>query len=255
MSDTAINKFLQYGTNAQRLAFTPSPAAGTQPIYEWYESDTDTTWIYTTGWHQVSGSGGGVTASGTLTAGKVIIGNGTSVVTASSTTATVTKLTAGTPSAATDGTDYVSPTTQRVIQVVNVETGAVATGTTTIPRDDTIPQNTEGTEFMTLAITPTSATNKLKIEVVAYFSSNAANTIIGALFQDTTADALAAGMTFDDFSVIFTHYMTAGTTSSTTFKVRLGGSSASTITFNGVAAGRIFGGVMASSITISEIKV
>ena len=52
------------------------------------------------------------------------------------------------------------------VQVVNTQTGAVDTGTTAMPCDDTIPQNTEGDEFMTLAITPTSATNKLKIDVV-----------------------------------------------------------------------------------------
>ena len=48
-----------------------------------------------------------------------------------------------------------------VMQVVHVQDGEVASGTATCNYDDTIMQNTEGTEFMTLAITPTSATNKL----------------------------------------------------------------------------------------------
>ena len=39
-----------------------------------------------------------------------------------------------------------------MVQRVNTQTGAVATGTTLLPNDDTIPQNTEGTEFMTLAV-------------------------------------------------------------------------------------------------------
>ena len=34
----------------------------------------------------------------------------------------------------------------RLVQTVNTETGAVATGTTLMPIDDTIPQNTEGNE-------------------------------------------------------------------------------------------------------------
>ena len=54
----------------------------------------------------------------------------------------------------------------KFLQEISAETGAVATGTTIIPYDDTIPQITEGTEFMTLAITPISATSKLIIEVV-----------------------------------------------------------------------------------------
>ena len=50
MSDTAYPVFEHYGTNAARLAFTPAPASGTQPIYIWYETDTDLTYIYTTAW-------------------------------------------------------------------------------------------------------------------------------------------------------------------------------------------------------------
>ena len=149
----------------------------------------------------------------------------------------------------------------KIVQVVNTQTGAVATGTTAVPADDTIPQITEGIEFMTLAITPTSATNKLKIEVVFIGShSVAANWVTVALFQDTTTNALAATSfvvtaTGDVHTAIFTHYMTTGTTSATTFRVRAGGETASTTTFNGSVGAREGGGVYASSITITEIKV
>jgi hypothetical protein len=146
-----------------------------------------------------------------------------------------------------------------ILQVVNFQTGVLATGTTTIPLDDTIPQNTEGNEYMTLAITPTNASNKLLITVTAFLShSGSGSWMIGALFQDSTANALAS---FTDFQqtatgancVVFSHYMTAGTTSSTTFKFRAGGQQAGTTTFNGQAAGRLFGGSATSSITITEI--
>lgn len=149
-----------------------------------------------------------------------------------------------------------------IVQVVNTQTGAVATGTTLVPYDDTIPQNTEGDEYMTLAITPKSATNKLKIDVVFNACHSAGVAIIVALFQDTTANALAAAEVYAGFAtdlrnIKFTHYMTSGTTSATTFKVRAGGQtgSAGTLTFNGTGSARKFGGVMASSITITEIKV
>ena len=145
-----------------------------------------------------------------------------------------------------------------VLQVVNYQTGAVATGTTSIPLDDTIPQNTEGTEFMTLAITPKSATSKLIIQVILQVSVSTTSWSYGALFQDSTANAIAAGLGFTDAatsgsSVVFTHYMTSGTTSSTTFKVRAGPNGASTMTFNGASSARLFGGVLASSITITEV--
>ncbi len=131
--------------------------------------------------------------------------------------------------------------TGTVVQVVNTISGAVATGTTTMPNDDTIPQNTEGTEWMTLAITPKATTNKLRIDVVWYGSIDNADVYSMALFQDTT------------MVVHLTHYMAAGTTSATTFKVRGGPNSAGTATFNGVSGGRIYGGVAASTITITEI--
>ena len=157
------------------------------------------------------------------------------------------------------GTGATSLALGKVVQVVNVQTGAVATGTTVMPLDDTIPQITEGNEFMTLAITPTSASNKLKIEVVCMLAQSGTSTrLLAALFQDSTADALAVGWsgrngTSDDEAVlVFTHYMTSGTTSATTFKVRAGEGIAGTVTFNGRAGARMFGGVMASSITITE---
>jgi hypothetical protein len=146
-----------------------------------------------------------------------------------------------------------------VVQVVNTQTGAVATGTTIIPSDNTIPQNNEGTEFMTLAITPKSATNKLIIRVTAVVSNSAANNwLASALFQDSTADALACAPLFQatasaSVTISYSYYMTAGTTSATTFKVRCGGHIAGTTTFNGTGGTRTYGGVSASSITITEI--
>ena len=147
-----------------------------------------------------------------------------------------------------------------VLQVVKYQTGAVDTGTTVIPHDDSIPQITEGTEFMTLAITPKNTSNLLKIDVVMYGTMNGANYLMSALFQDTTASALAAinvslaqAVNWTN-SLSYTHYMTAGTISATTFKVHGGANSAATFTFNGQSGGRIYGGVAASSITITEIQ-
>ena len=92
MSDTALPVIFHYGTNAARLAFTPSPAAGVNQLYIWYESDTNTTWAYTTAWHQISSTGVGVTASGTLTANQLVIGGGGSVVSALGSLGTTTTL-------------------------------------------------------------------------------------------------------------------------------------------------------------------
>lgn len=141
-----------------------------------------------------------------------------------------------------------------VVQVVNYQTGEYASGTTAIPYDDTIPQQTEGTELMTLAITPKSATNKLKIDVVVNHTTSNNETVV-ALFQDATNNAIACVFQHSIKNcTVFTHYMTAGTTSETTFKVRAGVYDGSAFQFNGGYGARRLGGVNASSITITEIK-
>jgi hypothetical protein len=146
-----------------------------------------------------------------------------------------------------------------VMQTVSFETGAVATGTTVIPSDDTIPQITEGDQYMTLSITPRSATSRLVIEVLWNGTVGAAVNIIVALFQDATANALAA-VTYSPTSsgylanLSLRHTMTSGTTSATTLRVRAGPNAAGTLTFNGTGGARLFGGVMASSIVITEVS-
>ena len=152
-----------------------------------------------------------------------------------------------------------------IVQVVNVLDGSVATGTTAINYDDTIPQNTEGDEYMTLAITPKSTTNKLRIDVYVFGGVDSTDSLCVALFQDSTADALAVGWSDHMQSTApekckacsLSHFRTAGTTSATTFKVRAGRlsvGSATTFTFNGVGGSRKFGDKFASLITITEIK-
>jgi len=148
--------------------------------------------------------------------------------------------------------------TGRIAQLVNTQDGALATGSTAMPQDDTIPQNTEGDQYMSLAITPAAAANKLKIEVIAQCGTSGAGNLAAALFQDATAAALAGTVGYcpaaaNPTTLVFTHYMAAGTTSATTFKVRIG--SGGTITFNDANAGRLLGGITASSITITEIIV
>ena len=164
----------------------------------------------------------------------------------------------------TSGITFPDATTQargglrQLAQIQSVTTSTVTTGTTAIPFDNTIPQITEGDQYMSQAITPTNINSTLEIDVVINLSnSNAAQNISAALFQDATANALKAATTNQNaatgqVTLAFKHTMTAGTISSTTFRVRGGAGTGATTTFNGQAGGQIFGGVMASSITIKE---
>lgn len=145
------------------------------------------------------------------------------------------------------------------IQRVQSTDSAVATGTTTTPQDDTIPQNTEGTQFMSQAITPQAACNLLDVESEAQLYTSAAGSIMTvALHQDSTANALfarAAGVSgaTPDAPLAFSYQMRADTVSATTFKVRVGPHSAATVSFNGHAGTRNYGGVCYSFLRIREI--
>ncbi len=152
------------------------------------------------------------------------------------------------------------------VQVVSTSTGAAASTFVVLPFDDTIPQQTEGVEFITLAITPTESTNLLLIDFTSFAAADSAGQAITgiALFQDATANALAAvtadvapNVQPDINTVQLRHIMTAGTTSSTTFKIRFGTRAVTdTATINADAAGsRRYGGVAATVFTITEIEV
>tara|TARA_R110000744_G_scaffold120505_1_gene224521 strand:- start:90 stop:656 length:567 start_codon:yes stop_codon:yes gene_type:complete len=151
--------------------------------------------------------------------------------------------------------------TGRIVQTVNNTVTALATGTTVFPRDDTIHQSNEGIEFMTLAITPTHASNKLLITARVMLGFTVADSVkMISLFQDSTANALATTTNFHHNAtqmdtLHLSHYMAAGTTSATTFKIRGGCDRAGTTSFNGQSGARKYGGVDLSSITITEIAV
>lgn len=149
-----------------------------------------------------------------------------------------------------------------VVQTASAIVAASATGSTVIPLDNSIPQKTDGDEYLTLNFVPTNASNKLHIDAALVLSNNASatNTYIAALFKGTDSDALSVGVTSAYGSgaigtAVLHHEMTAGTTNQITFKVRGGCSNSGTTTLNGTAGSGLFGGVGTSFIKITEIKV
>jgi len=151
----------------------------------------------------------------------------------------------------------------RLVQVVNSISFAMASGTTQIPNDDTIPTSSEGTALAALdtEITPTNASNHLIVMVNFPFleCSGAANLQV-ALYQDSGSAAIAA-TTHESAGntaglCIQLNYIKEGSigTSATEFKIRYGAASAVTNTVNGYNGARILGGVAPASMTIMEIR-
>lgn len=173
-----------------------------------------------------------------------------------------TEATAGTWATAASKIQLLGPGEKRTGERVQVQrslSSAVATGTTALPDDDTIPQITEGDEYLSKAITPTSAINLLEVESLLNMAHSAAPLFVGiALFQDATLNALAATRTnLGDNAQMgqgsLQHTLQAGTASSTTFRIRAGSSTGATLTLNGIGGARKYGGVMASVLIIEEI--
>lgn len=135
------------------------------------------------------------------------------------------------------------------------------TFTDAIPTDDTIPQIGEGTEILTLSITPKSVTNRLRVQAkLKQISANGVVAAIAALFHNSNANAVdATSITisasgYNSAMPMLEYEFVPGATTLQTFSVRVGTSSGGTIYMHGNALNRLYGGIQASSLTIEEIK-
>lgn len=139
-----------------------------------------------------------------------------------------------------------------IIQRVYSEVTSSSSTAAVIPLDTSRPQSGEGAQLITATVTPTSAASRLRIRAnLPTLSKSTTGTVIVALFQDATANALAATA----LSLVSGNYgpiqlfleMDAGTTSATTFKIRIGCNTGS------VAWNDAFGASSVVSMTIDEV--
>lgn len=154
------------------------------------------------------------------------------------------------------GRDQIQPTLLEVVtQSQRTDDGAVNTGTTILPDDDTIPQITEGDEYLSQTITPTKAGNKIKVRAAVHLAHSVSTVLTACLFKVGTNDALVCTFQGSNTREAFhlDYEMTAPDLTAITFKVRGGGAAAGTTTFNGVGAARKLGGVLNSFIEVTEV--
>lgn len=148
------------------------------------------------------------------------------------------------------GYDYTASTTAR------------STTSTTIPVDNTIPQNTEGAAYTDLDITytPTAATSLLEITICIPIASHSTSgsSLRLACFRDSGANAVFATLTEqaaaanDSFPINYKFVVAAGSTSATTFTWRWG-VGGGTGYINSIAGTQYFGASNMATATLREI--
>jgi hypothetical protein len=173
---------------------------------------------------------------------------------------------------ATAGTWNVDPTVQMFgpgvkkpgeqIQTTTKSNSTVTTGSTNFTSATATPPNTEGDEFFSTPITPLSAANWIEHDILLYCDTVPGRFVIGALFQDSTVNAIAAAghrsSDFDATAVVpkalpIRHRHLARTSSQTTFKVRAGVQNLSSLMLNGLqGTTQLLGGLITSSHRITE---
>ena len=146
-----------------------------------------------------------------------------------------------------------------ILQVVQDVKSAFFSTVTTIPLDDTIPQITEGAEFLSASITPNATSSKILVRVVA----NVANSSISfinfiALFRGTGASAIATSWSRtvvgnNPTSPMVIEFLDSpSTASSVTYTVR-GAGAGGTFQVNGASAARYAGGSLNTTLTLIEV--
>lgn len=132
---------------------------------------------------------------------------------------------------------------------------------TAIPLDDTIPQVGEGTQILSVAITPVSNTSRLRIRFNGFGSVSALNDVmVAAIFVNGAANAVAAGFGSNapaagtTVNTTLEYEYVPGSTAAQTITVRVGPTTG-TLRLNGTTAARRLGGAARSTVVVEEFAV
>lgn len=132
---------------------------------------------------------------------------------------------------------------------------------TVIPTDDTIPQIAEGTQILSVSITPRKTTNRIRLRFQCETSLSAVpSAAICALFANGAPDAIAASIVSHGtigfaLPLVMEVEITPAAATAQTYTVRVGPGSAANLRLNGSSATRLFGGVSRATLVAEEIPV
>jgi hypothetical protein len=159
--------------------------------------------------------------------------------------------------ATTKVTDAVIDTPGQLVNRWYAESGAVQTGTTAIPNDDTIPTSSEGDQFLTLTTdTLANSANRLRITALIQQSTSSDGEGGIALFLDSGSAAVATTyhrQSAENHPLTIMYEYAPGATTAVAVKIRAGTQSGSTTTVGGTGGSRKYGGVLLSTLVVEEI--
>lgn len=148
--------------------------------------------------------------------------------------------------------------TGSVVDSISTTYTANTTITGSIPVDNTIPQNTEGTQILSLSLTPKSTTDKFRCRTNGAVFGASADTFVWSMFSSTVgANAIVAGYQAISSATQTFHgetEFTPGVASAVTVSVRVGTSSGINIAMNGNVGTPLLGGSSAAILVCEEIK-
>lgn len=129
-----------------------------------------------------------------------------------------------------------------------------------IPYDDTLPDAGagEGTEILSLAITPTSNTTTLRLRFRGMVTSNGGTTAIAAAFDGTTCLGASAVFMADGgeaYQLSLEAEWMPGDVAEHTISIRAGADTGGgPLRFNGSVSNRLLGGASAATLVVEEIQ-
>jgi hypothetical protein len=147
-----------------------------------------------------------------------------------------------------------------VAQVKTSSTSATFTttsGGSTV--DFTTPDNVVGAELLTVAITPTSASNYLETEAIVQCAGSTTGTITGTLFRDAATvpfggNLLTVATASVGYQLTVRGRILAGSLAATTIRLRIGLSGGGSVKINtAFSGGALLGGVAVTKLTVTEV--
>lgn len=141
-------------------------------------------------------------------------------------------------------------------QIVSGTYTGFAQMSATIPLDDTIPQRTEGTEVISISITPKSTTSRIRLRFAGFVYNSSTYGVVAALFQNSDTSAFFANANSYGSSNVTNHLdffcdHYPNTTSPVTYSLRLG-AAGGYIRPNALSNARILGGSTLLNLVAEE---